>query len=453
MIFAITDIETTGSHASGNSIIEIGVVLFDGERVVDEFHSLIDPGIALPPFITKLTGIDDDMLKGAPPFHQIADALEEFMEGSIFVAHNVGFDFSFIRAEFAAIGRAWSPARLCTMRLARKAYPGLRSYGLGQLCHFFEIENEDAHRALSDARAALGVFQKSCEVLGRAGVEALLGRSVIEAQLPPHLNREEFLALPERPGVYYLLDEKGKSIYIGKAKNIKKRVKQHFTVDMESPKMQAFMREIHHVTCEETGSEFLALLLEDAEIRKHWPKHNRAQKAPSKGAQVIRYMDQQGYFRLAVQATKSAPCVRSFASMHAARLWLGELSREHQLHPKLMGLSVFDMDAILPNAQEHNEALMSALHHAEQNLQSVLIESPGRTSHEKAYVLVVRGELKGFAFLDESQTSLSSIQQNLRPIPSTPITSSIIQTALDPSTHRVFGMLRIIPVEAGDWLD
>ncbi|MFM7730257.1 MAG: exonuclease domain-containing protein [Flavobacteriales bacterium] len=453
MIFAITDIETTGSHASGNSIIEIGVVLFDGERVVDEFHSLIDPGIPLPPFITKLTGIDDDMLKGAPPFHQIADALEEVMEGAVFVAHNVGFDFSFIRAEFAAIGRAWNPSRLCTMRLARKAYPGLRSYGLGHLCHFFEIENADAHRALSDARAALGVFRKSTEVLGQSGMESLLGRSVIEAQLPPHLNREEFLALPERPGVYYLLDEKGKAIYIGKAKNIKKRVKQHFTVNIESPKMQAFMREIHHVSFEETGSELLALLLEDAEIRKHWPAHNRAQKAPSKGAQVIQYMDQQGYMRLAAQTAKPSNCVRSFASMHAARNWLGELSRDHDLHPKLVGLSVFDVDAILPNADEHNQALKDALTHQEETLQNVFIESAGRTSEEKAYVAVVRGEIKGFAFLDESQNSLTHIQQNLRAIPSTPITASIIRTALDSSANRVFGALRIIPFSLDDWSD
>ena len=112
MLFAITDIETTGSHAAGNSIIEIGIVLYDGTRVVDEFQSLIDPGVPIPPFITTLTGIDDDMLRKAPPFHQIADALEEFMEGAVFVAHNVGFDHSFIRAEFAAIGRAWNPPRL-----------------------------------------------------------------------------------------------------------------------------------------------------------------------------------------------------------------------------------------------------------------------------------------------------------------------------------------------------
>jgi DNA polymerase-3 subunit epsilon len=117
MIYAVTDIETTGSHAAGNSIIEIAIVLFDGERVLQEFSTLVDPGVNVPPYITGLTGITTDMLAGAPTFSAIADQLEEVFEGAVFVAHNVGFDFSFIRAEFASIGRNWNPPRLCSMRI------------------------------------------------------------------------------------------------------------------------------------------------------------------------------------------------------------------------------------------------------------------------------------------------------------------------------------------------
>lgn len=453
MLFAITDIETTGSHAAGNSIIEIGIVLYDGTHVVDEFQSLIDPGVPIPPFITTLTGIDDDMLRKAPPFHQIADALEEFLEGAVFVAHNVGFDHSFIRAEFAAIGRAWNPPRLCTMRMARKAYPGLRSYGLANLCQHFHIHNEDAHRALSDARAALEVFRHASEVLGASGIQSLLGRSVLEIQLPPNLNRDEFLALPERPGVYYLLNEKGKAIYIGKAKNIRKRVKQHFTTHSDSAKSQAFMREIHHVTFEETGSELLALILEDAEIRTHWPAYNRAQKSPVKGAQVIRYRDQQGYERLAIQSAKPTPSERSFASMHAAREWLGTLSRSFTLHPKLIGLDVFDVSAELPPPQTHNETLHHALQQTKEALPNVLIQTTGRRSDEFGYVVIRKGELLGIAFLDASETRFEGLQQSIRRIAASPVTAGIVQQALDPQVNRMFGSLQFMEVPESAWLD
>ena len=104
MIYAITDIETTGGQPSGNSIVEVGVVLWDGQNVIEEFHSLVDPGIPIPLFITRLTGITNEMVEGAPKFETIADRLLEVYEGAVFVAHNVNFDYSFIKAEFAALG-------------------------------------------------------------------------------------------------------------------------------------------------------------------------------------------------------------------------------------------------------------------------------------------------------------------------------------------------------------
>jgi DNA polymerase-3 subunit epsilon len=408
MLYAITDIETTGSHASGNSIIEIGVVLFDGVEVIREFSSLIDPGVRLPSYIVSLTGINDDMLEGAPPFHQIADELEETFEDAVFVAHNVNFDYSFIRAEFAAIGRNWNCPRLCTMRLARKAFPGFRSYGLGNLCTALDITNDQAHRALSDARAALEVFRNATVKFDDSELRKMIARTSGDVYLPPNLDTEVFNNLPESCGVYYLLNEKGKPVYIGKANNIRKRVRQHFTTNTDSKRMQAFMKEIHHIRTELTGTELIALLLEDAEIRKFWPAYNSAQKRKSPRVNIIRYTDQLGYNRLAMQiSSRPTAAYKTFYSQHAARTWLGQLVSEFNIDPRLIGLNVFDLNATLPSAESHNETLEMAAKALTEREPSFVIKGSGRHENEISYVVVKNGQLCGYAFYPADENNPS----------------------------------------------
>lgn len=411
VIYAITDIETTGSHAAGNSIIEIGVVLHDGEKVVRQFSSLIDPGVRIPHFITALTGIDDEMLIGAPPFHQVADELEEIFEGAVFVAHNVSFDFSFIRAEFAAIGRNWNPPRLCTMRLARKAFPGFKSYGLGNLCIALDVVNDQAHRALSDAIAAAAIFERSLLNLDQESLRKMISKASGEVYLPPNLALEEFQRLPEKCGVYYLLNEKGKPVYIGKANNIKKRVRQHFTVNAESKRMQAFMKEIHHVSYELTGTELIALLLEDSEIRKYWPAYNSAQKRKAPRVNVVKYTDQQGYVRLAMQiSNRPITALKTFYSQHAAKSWLGLFVSEFEIDPRLIGMNVFDIHATLPLPEDHNAALQQAIDILFEREPSFVIKGSGRHDEEFSYVVVKRGVLQGYVFypVNERQPDFES---------------------------------------------
>ena len=160
MIYAVTDIETTGSHASGNSITEIAIVLSDGQKEIDRFETLLQPDHPIPYHITTLTGIDNDMVADAPRFEEVADEIESFLAQGVFVAHNVGFDYSFIKKQFEAIGRKWNPTRLCTVRLTRKLVPGLHSYSLGNLCRHFGILNNTAHRAMSDTLATVELLHQ-----------------------------------------------------------------------------------------------------------------------------------------------------------------------------------------------------------------------------------------------------------------------------------------------------
>jgi DNA polymerase-3 subunit epsilon len=440
MRFAVTDIETTGSQASGNSIIEIGIVVYDGQTIVEEFSTLLDPGIRIPLYITGLTGITNEMLEGAPTFHQIADQLEEIFEGTIFVAHNVNFDHSFIRAEFAAIGRNWNPPRLCTMRMARKAFPGQKSYGLNSICSWLGLINENAHRALSDARVAMEILKQSLPLLDPSDLKKMVAKHSGVVFLPPNLPEETFHRLPEAPGVYYFYNEKGKPLYIGKANNVKKRVKQHFTTNAESARAQSFMRDVRDVGFELAGNELIALLLEDAEIRKHWPPHNSAQKRLTRRAHVIRYVDQKGYVRLACGASmKTFGAVKSFASLAEANRWLYALAAEFDIDPRLLGLSMFDTGAQPPNAEVHNDALEHAIAVILSRDPSFIIAGPGRASNEYGYVWVEKGLLQGYAFLEDEITTADAMLFHLKPLPHSENTNSI----LDAFSSSRWGFKRI----------
>jgi DNA polymerase-3 subunit epsilon len=428
MLYAITDIETTGSHASGNSIVEIGIVLFDGERILEEYTTLIDPGVRLPVYITGLTGITNEMLTGAPTFNQVADRLEELFEDAIFVAHNVNFDHSFIRAEFAAIGRNWNPPRLCTMRMARKAFPGEKSYGLNAICNWMGLVNEQAHRALSDARVATEILIRALPLVDPADFKKMLARQSGVVFLPPNLHESVYERLPESPGVYYLYNDKGKALYIGKATNIKKRIRQHFTTHGESSRAQAFMREVCDIGYELTGNELIALLLEDAEIRKHWPQHNSAQKRKTQRTHIIRYLDQSGYERLAVQtASKVSGSVKSFASISSANKWLYAMAAEFKIDHKLLGLAMFDATVDVAEVTAHNRRLNEAIRVFLSRDPSFVIECAGRQTGERAYVLVERGALKGYAFLTAEVNDFDSLHFHLRPLPHSENTSAIME--------------------------
>lgn len=159
-MYTIIDIETTGNGIKGNKITEISIFKYDGNQVVDEFTSLVNPQCPIPYFITGLTGIDDQMVQNAPTFPEIADTVQFITEGCIFVAHSVNFDYGVIKEEFRQIGVDFTRKKLCTVRLSRKLIPGLRSYSLGKLCSAVQIPLVDRHRARGDAHATVLLFEK-----------------------------------------------------------------------------------------------------------------------------------------------------------------------------------------------------------------------------------------------------------------------------------------------------
>ncbi|MBR9915723.1 MAG: GIY-YIG nuclease family protein, partial [Algicola sp.] len=285
MMYTIIDVETTG-HS--NRITEISIFKYDGKQIIDEFTSLVNPEMLIPDYITALTGIDNLMVADAPTFKEIAQDVLTITQDTIFVAHNVNFDYNVIRNEFKTIDIDFRRKKLCTIRLSRKLLQGHRSYSLGKLCNDLGIHITDRHRAKGDAEATVLLFEM---LLNQNGADTVfnefLKNSSKEATLPSHLPSSVFNSIPSSPGIYYFKDKKGKVIYVGKAKNLKKRVLSHFY--SKTKKSLDMCRETRHIDFELSGSELIALLMEDAAIKHHFPKYNQQAKRKPKNYGLFSY--------------------------------------------------------------------------------------------------------------------------------------------------------------------
>ena len=294
-MYAIVDIETTGTYAAANSITEISIQVFDGNRVVEKFETLVNPKQPIPRYIQAFTGITNEMVQSAPPFAEVAETVYTILHNKIFVAHNVNFDYSFIKGHLAEEGYNFSAKKLCTVRLSRKIFPGFRSYSLGNLCHSLSIQLSSRHRAGGDAEATVQVFEKLLQNDKDQFIEKSLQRTSKEQCLPPNVPKEQFDKLPLCPGVYYFHDQKGKVIYVGKALNIRNRVNSHFSNNSESRQKQNFIRHTYTISFHPCATELMACILESSEIKRLWPVFNYSQKRWEDEFGIFTYEDQNGY--------------------------------------------------------------------------------------------------------------------------------------------------------------
>ena len=354
----------------------------------------------IPRHITSLTGITNDDVSEAPRFEEVASDVQELLNNRIFVAQNVNFDYSFIKNEFERIGIPFQSKRLCTSRYSRSRINGLKRSSLKALAEYFGVINENPHRALSDALTAAKILihllkiDEDLEIAGK-----LVNQQKTKVTLPNNIEPDDFYKLPSRPGVYHFLGEGGKPIYIGKAKNLKSRVSSHFNGSLSSKRTQTFLREIFAIRYTETGSDLLAYLLEDTLIRKHWPKHNSAQKARVKKFGVIHYQDQNGNYRLAVNPVKQEKsALKIFYFYSSAMQWLHEITVENQLNPEYVGLLSLTEDISVTD-QSHNASIKKLLEITNQESETQFIQSKGRTKEETAWIAVKNNTAIGFIFL------------------------------------------------------
>lgn len=433
-MYTIIDIETTGGNFKNGKITEVAIYLHDGHRVVDEFVSLINPEQFIPPFISQLTGITNQMVVNAPKFYEVAKQIVEITKGSIFVAHNASFDYGFIKAEFEALGYDFDRETLCTVKLSRKLLPGLDSYSLGNICTAYGISNDARHRAAGDALATVQLFEILLDKNGGV-ILPMEGSKLFSVKgLHPDFKVGKLSELPHKVGVYYFYNDKGDLIYIGKSKDIKKRVLTH----LGNPKAQKAVRmkqEVVDVTFELTGSELVALLKESAEIKKNKPLYNKTQKRNRMHFGLFCFKDRKGYLRFHIARNDGrVNPIASFESDKAARDFLFQKVEEYTLCQKLSGLSN-STDACfqyqikqckgacihLEAPVDYNKRAKAFVEELAFEFNNFLMVDVGRDVNENSVVVVQDGRFKGFGWvqsgasfesLDDAMTVIQSYDDN-----------------------------------------
>ncbi|WP_281846792.1 exonuclease domain-containing protein [Olleya namhaensis] len=413
MMYTIIDVETSGRS---NKITEISVFKYDGKQIIDEFTSLVNPEVLIPDYITSLTGIDNGTVANAPTFAEVANDVLSITEDTIFVAHNVNFDYNVIRNEFKALGIDFNRKKLCTVRLSRKLLPGHKSYSLGKLCTDLHINIVDRHRARGDAEATVVLFDI---LLNQEDAETVfadfLKKTSKEATLPSHLPTAVFNNLPNTAGIYYFKNKKGQIIYVGKAKDIKKRVLSHFY--SKAQKSLDLCRETSDIDFELSGSELIALLMEDAAIKQHYPEYNVISKRAPKAYAIFSYEDRQGIKHLAYNTLKATPnSIQTFSSITDCRQYLEKMCAQFELCPKFCHLQdgvvqcshykITTCKGVCANKEhvtDYNLRVTSAIDHINNNKENVVLKQQGRHSQEEAFVLIKNSVYLGYGFIDKSE--------------------------------------------------
>lgn len=427
MAYTIIDVETTGRT---NRITEISIFKYEADKIIDEFTSLVNPETLIPRHITALTGIDNQMVSEAPTFGEIAKQVLEITKDTIFVAHNVNFDFNVIRGEFSRLDITFRRKKLCTVRLSRKLLPGHRSYSLGKLCNDLGITIEGRHRARGDAEATVILFSKLQEQkLAPEVFSEFLKANSRQATLPAHLPDHVFEKIPETAGIYYFLNKKQVIIYVGKAKNIKKRVLSHF-YDKKQKELD-LCRETAHIDFEESGSETIALLMEDAAIKKHYPAYNVASKKTLRRYGVFNYTDRNGIIHFTYNTLKLCPNpFKILNSKREAISFLENICSSFQLCPKYSGLQqnvttcnhykISTCQGICSQEEDveaYNDKVLKAIYNIKNESLDKVIKQKGRNATEEAFILIKDGNYQGYGFINRAEqiTHVEALEDFLIP--------------------------------------
>ncbi|MGL2993761.1 exonuclease domain-containing protein [Flavobacterium sp. TSSA_36] len=410
-MYAILDIETTGGQFNEEGITEIAIYKFDGHDIVDQFSSLVNPEIPIQPFVVKLTGINNAMLRSAPKFYEVAKRIIEITTDCVLVAHNASFDYRILRTEFRRLGYDFTIKTLCTVELSQKLLPEQPSHSLGKLVRALGIPMADRHRASGDAMATVKLFQLLLEKDVEKTIVKALIKTEIEKGIAPKL-LDIVQSMPSTTGVYYIHNDKGNLIYIGKSRNIKKRINQHFTG--KSNKCKKIQTEVFTVTYEETGSELIALLKESQEIKVNKPILNRAQRKSIFQLALYTEMDKNGYLNLKIQKYDGRKKeITSFSSLQEAKNTLFKITAAYHLCQKLTGLydtkkecfqyGIKECDGACIGkitAEDYNQRIYRFLKDNEFETQNMILIDKGRKSSERSAVLIENGIYKGYAFYD-----------------------------------------------------
>jgi DNA polymerase-3 subunit epsilon len=435
--FAIIDVETTGGDPKRDKLTEFAVVIHDGEKIIKSFHTLINPERSIPPFITHITGITDDMVKDAPKFYEVAKEIVEITEGAYFVAHNVRFDYGFICNEFKRLGYPYQKQTLCTVQMSRKAFPGLPSYSLGKLVKHFNISLKNHHRALDDALATTTLFEKIMKSSHfHTGVNFEVSRSMVRnIKIPTTITREYLENIPHSIGVYYLMDKSGNIVYVGKSVDLRNRIWAHFTEMSERAlKLQECIGDVDYI---ETGSELAALLIENTEIKRLKPLFNKAQRNTSFPYVMIYDQSDINMFKI-IRRELCKPHqiqIKAFQDKKiACQYFLQQLIKheclEDNFETRTVALKIPDIIALLRKKGDLNRDWDAFIKQFLRDKSSTfLVIDSGRNEEEMYTVLVQNGQITHTGFINQNEFAADTthLSEILNPYIFCPVAYALLQ--------------------------
>ena len=380
------------------------------------------------------------MLRNAPKFYEVAKRIVEITEDSILVAHNAQFDYRILKTEFKRLGFKFERETLCTVELSKDLIPDQKSYSLGKLARALGIPVSDRHRAAGDAQATVKLFQM---LMDKDSGKQIIQESIRlepKYQLEPrHIDIIE--KLPSITGVYYIHKANGEIIYIGKSKNIKKRINQHFT--SPSPKAKKIQLEVATVTYEATGSELVALLKESEEIKRNKPIFNRALRRTVFTHALYSFNDDNGYINLKIdKADGRKNPITTFSNRQSAKSFLFKTVEEYNLCQKLTGLydtksNCFNYSiktcegaCIQEESSEiYNRRVSNLIEKNSYNNKNMVIIDRGRDIDERSAILIENGIFKGLGFfsLNYQITNIEVLKSFITPMDNNRDTQHIIQ--------------------------
>ena len=447
-MYAIIDIETTGGKFNEEAITEIAIFRYENFKIKDRFISLVKPDRKIEPYVSKLTGIRENMLSNSPRFYEIAKQIIEITSDCIIVAHNAEFDYRMLRTEFKRLGYNFKRKSLCTVKLSKNLIPNLKSYKLGNLVKELGIPISNRHRAFGDAMATLKLF----ELLIQKDKKKLIINSLVDKSNKKNI-KSKFSKIIDHcsteAGVYYIYD-KTSIIYIGKSKNIKKRITHHLT--SKDPKSFKIQRNIERIMFEETGSEIIALLKEDQEIKENQPKLNYKNKLLHFPIGLRLIMDSYGYFLIKIEKILSfEKYLYVFKSKADAikklRFWIKKynlcenltpLNNEKKICSKYHLKSCNGACLMEENKFEYNQRINILIDDLKFKYDTFLMIDKGRNLNEKSFVYVKNHEIKGYGYyeLNHQIKSIRNIKQRIVEIDHNSDAYSILNSYIKTNKHK-----------------
>lgn len=407
-MYAIIDVETTGGSPSLDRVVEIAIIVFDGKEITQTFSTLLNPKRSIDPYVTRLTGITNEMVQKSPSFQDVHEKVLEMTHENIFVAHNVKFDFGMIRQEFRRIGIDFNRKQLDTVNLSRKVLPGFNSYSLGNICESVGIDITDRHRALGDARATVKLLEIILNNPASSKyIEVELNHGIDMDLLPPYLSKAEIEKLPEDAGVFYYKDELGKVLYLEGAKSIRRKVINDFSKPSALTERQRMFELMRHIDYELSGNELVAKLMAHRDIKQQQPEFNKKYRAHPYTHAIFLDKDESDFAQLKIHPVdwSQGEAMLKFSSKAAANKVLSKIIRESNLYPWFALRSKMKEKGIDVKSQKNYN------HHIEKAVQKYLYKNPnffiiGQGIHpdDHSVVWVENNTYKGYGYFNPELT-------------------------------------------------